>query len=497
MFFNGIMRKKVTKAFLSLLVAPCVMNAQQYEDKQAEEKTVKQEDSADKPQLTISGEASIHANIGDPDYTYFDKNPTEAEKRSKDTGMSRVAIGDHSLVFKGSGKLQNGVKYAVIFDLEAMDGNVEADKMYIQFSHDRWGTLQIGDVKGPEKKCVYSGQQLLGGTCGLDGTLPSEFDFATGVISPLYNVGNTSKATKIAYYSPRVCGFQLGIALTPDTKLHGQTNKDRHAGSASTGNDNGLFTKAGGSQKPSGRNNIALALTHVHEFQNGITTKLSAVYVTESTKRVKTSSYGYVDVSTADESKITGNGVVENEYTKEVKLHNASAFLLSATIDYKKWSIGVGYVDNGKSRTPKNEEELVNKKVVGPGEGVDAGVEAGTTRYYYVGNFLGTGKSNAGKAWNIGAQYRFNDKLTFSGVFHHMKRKVHTNNHTKGNAITIAADYKICDGLMVFAEFNHISTKSCDLACYMYNSCFKDTKERNAIKKQNAQLFVVGAKVSF
>ena len=42
-----------------------------------EEKSVKQEDSAGKPQLIISGEAQVHPNFGKPHNTYYGKAVTK------------------------------------------------------------------------------------------------------------------------------------------------------------------------------------------------------------------------------------------------------------------------------------------------------------------------------------------------------------------------------------------------------------------------------------
>ena len=462
-----------------------------YSNEMDKEKSVKQENSTGKPQLTISGAATFHGNFGDPDLTYYKGNPTEAEKTDKDTSATRMCAGEANIEVKAVGTLENGVRYLADFDIDAMKDDTEVDKMYISFSKDGWGTLQMGNLKGPDAKCIYSGQQLLGGTGGLDGTIPHEIDFATGVISPINLIGYSNKATKIVYYSPRIYGFQFGFAFTPDTKQHGHNDKNRRTGLSSNGNDNGMFQKGDGSQKPAGRNNMAFALTHEYEFKNGIGTKISAVYVRESTKAVTAQSYEK-DVVVATGATTWRTESVE----KKVKLRNASSFLLSATVSYQKWSFGVGYLNNGKSRTPKEE---LDTTIVGAGVGGGGGngINVGTTRYQCIGSFLGTDKSNAGQAWNCGVQYRLNDNWTFSGVYHHMSRKVDTDAKTRGNALNFAAEYKICDGLMVFFEYDYVRTKSCDVACDRYNLIFKDAKSKNAIKKQTANLFVVGAKVSF
>lgn len=419
-----------------------------------EEKIVKQEDSANKPQLIISGSAEVHANFTSPDHTYYERNPVGYKKTNKDSSMTRICAGEANIAFEAKGALDNGLKYAAIIDIDTMKDDTGVDKMYVKFSRAGFGTLEMGNVKGPDAKFIYDGQRLLGGTCGVDGTVVHDIDYAPGVVSPVYMIGYTNKATKVAYYSPKIWGFQFATAITPDTKQHGHNDKDWHAGSASNGNDNGMFLKGDGKQKPSGRNNIVFALSHSHEFENGLTTRLSGVYLFEDTKALDVNS-----------GRISGS---------DIKLRNARSYHLSATVGYKQLQIGAGFINNGKSRTPKNASELTN-----------------------IGNFLSTEKSNAGRAWNIGAKYILDDHWAFSTVFHKTQRRVDEGQKTKGNMLTFAVEYKVCDGLMLFTEFDHISTRSTETACNRYNMIFSDDKDKNAIKKQKCQLLAIGAKVSF
>ncbi|MBQ9335082.1 MAG: porin, partial [Alphaproteobacteria bacterium] len=443
------------------------------------EKAVKQEDSAEKPQLIVSGAASVHSSFGDPDITYYKGNPSGYEKSDKDTSMTRISAGDANIEVKAVGKLQNETQYMAVIDVDVMKGDTGVDKLYVSFSRDGLGTFQVGNVKGPGGKCVKSGQQLLGGTGGLDGTVPSDFDFVAGMFSPINMIGYSGKATKGVYYTPRIYGLQAGIAITPDTKQVGHEGKNCRAGSSSNGNDNGLFIQGDGSQKPSDRSNIELGLTYEHTFQNGIGLQLSGVYVHGSTRSVNVTSYTQEKDA---EGNIKNNG---EKIDRKIKLHNTNSYFLSGTISYDKWSVGAGYLNNGKSRTPK---DLYDKKTEGTKTGNEEGalgngIDKGLTRYEYIGNFLGTDKSNAGRAWNFGLQYRLNDNWTFSGVFHQMRRKVDTNAHTKGNAINLAAEYKVCDGLKLFAEYAYISTKSCEEACARYNAIYKEKEKQNAIMK--------------
>ncbi len=456
--------KKLLLAVSIIAAASCYAQSDMTQQSASEEKSVKQEDSANKPQLIISGSAEVHANFTSPDHTYYTGNPNGYRKTNKDSSMTRICAGEANVAFEAKGALDNGIRYGAIIDIDTMKDDTGVDKMYVKFSKDGFGTIEMGNVKGPDAKFIYDGQRLIGGTCGVDGTVVHDIDYAPGVVSPVYMIGYTNKATKIAYYSPKIWGFQFATAITPDTKQHGHNDKDWHAGSASNGNDNGMFLKGDGKQKPSGRNNIVLALSHSHEFENGITTKLSGVYLFEDTKTLDVLSYKLKSGSTTDYEKVPG---------EDIKLRKARSYHLSATVGYKGWQIGAGFINNGKSRTPKN--------------ALDENI----------GNFLSTEKANAGRAWNIGAKYTLDDHWSFSTVFHKTQRRVDEGQKAKGNMLTLAVEYKVCDGLMLFTEFDHISTKSTDTACRRYNMIFDNVKDKNAIKKQKCQLLAIGAKVSF
>ena len=456
--------KKLLLIASVIAAASCYAQSNTEQQTAFEEKSVKQEDSANKPQLIISGSAEVHGNFTSPDHTYYENNGDGHgrgyKKTNKDSTMTRICAGEANIAFEAKGALDNGLKYAAIIDIDTMKDSTGVDKMYVSFSKDGFGTIQMGNVKGPDAKFIYDGQRLIGGTCGVDGTVVHDIDYAPGVVSPVYMIGYTNKATKVAYYSPKIWGFQFATAITPDTKQHGHNDKDWHAGSASNGNDNGMFLKGDGKQKPSGRNNIVFALSHSHEFENGLTTRLSGVYLFEDTKALDVksrTSYTNSDLKSYD----------------DIELRNARSYHLSATVGYKQLQIGAGFINNGKSRTPKN---ALNANI---------------------GNFLSTEKANAGRAWNIGAKYTLDDHWAFSTVFHKTQRRVDEGPKTKGNMLTFAVEYKVCDGLMLFTEFDHISTKSTKTACDRYNMIFSDTKDKNAIKKQKCQLLAIGAKVSF
>ena len=444
------------------------------------------------PQFDISGSASFFGSSTNPDITYYGgKNITTEQKSNaktnKDTSATRFVGGDAEIVFAAKGDLVNGWIYGAKLTLDAMKDDTGIDKMYLIFEKNNIGTFHAGNVKGPESTFLASGQNLIGGTCGIDGTVTHDLDYATGVISGISMVGVSGKSTKVVYYSPKIYGLQFGISLAPDTKHLGHNDKDWHSGDASNGNDYGLFSKGDkDKQRPSGRNNIGLGLKHENDFGNGWKTKVSGVMVMEDTKAVDTY-FGNTDSTYKETTSYTNKELTEGKsttYTSQpatpvatkIKLRNAHAYHLTGTVTYKDWSLGAGYLNNGKSRLPVASTYTSDKELA-----------------VLPGGFIAAKDSNAGHAWNIGARYNYN-KWSFAGVYHRTDRKVTGNEKATGNMFTFTTDYLVCPGLKMFVEIDHVITRSSDYACYVYNSV-RDSK--TAIKKQNTTLFAIGAKISF
>jgi hypothetical protein len=401
-------------------------------------------------QVIISGSAAVHSNfIASKNVSYYSKAP---EKSDSDTSLPRIAAGEANIKFQAEGALENGTRYGATLDIYAMKGDTGVDKMFLTGEKDNVGTFYVGNLKGPDLVLLCGGQQLMGGTTGLDGTVAYDMDFATAVVSPLQMVGTSSKASKIVYYSPVVYGCQLGVAFTPDTKQIGHNKKSWHTGDSSHGNDEGLFRKSkDDKERPSGRSNFAFGFAHNHDFESGFKTKFAVVSLLENTRPVTTR-----DLATSADTKI--------------RLRNAKALQVTGQVSYNDWSLGAGYLNNGKSRLPVQDTDFTK-----------------------VGGFLATKNSNSGRAWNVGAQYRYNDDWTFAAVFHKTQRKIDIGEKARGSMLTSSVDYKVCNGLKVFTEIDYIFTKSCNKACQIRDAHVVNT----AIKKQRCLLIVLGAKVNF
>ncbi len=108
-----------------------------------------------------------------------------------------------------------GMRYGATVEFEAdTNATVNTDETWI-FIGGNWGELRFGDEDGAADNMKVGGFSVAAGTGGIDGA------------GEVANVGvffdNSSDATKIIYYSPKVSGFQLGVSYTPDSGHAGST----------------------------------------------------------------------------------------------------------------------------------------------------------------------------------------------------------------------------------------------------------------------------------
>ncbi|MDR3030873.1 MAG: porin [Holosporales bacterium] len=467
----------------------------------AETDSKKDTKSEQAPEFNISGSATVSMDFANPDLTYYDgKNqPSQiktdqksTKEKRKDTTLARC-VANGELVFSAKGKLNNGWIYGANLSLDAVKNDTGISNMYVLFERDNFGTIHAGNVTGPDGRLLCGGQELIGGQGGVDGVLPDDIDYATGVVSPVHVIGYANKATKVAYYTPKIYGFQVGLGITPDTKQVGHKAKSCYSEDSSIGNDAGLFKEGDHMNdlaprhrvKPAGRNNIALGLTHGHDFQNGWGTQIAAIYVMENTQSLDADQSYVGDV--VDESGPKPEGTWVNpdpKYipaskgvrVKKIKLRNARAWHATAMVSYKDFSVGVGYLNNGRSRLPAASAYINDEnKMVLPG------------------GFLSSKEGTAGQAWNVGMKYNYKE-WTFSGVYHNTSRRIDVGQKAKGNMFTLATDYLVCPGLKLFVELDYVITRAADYSCATYNLV---RTGKNAVKKQKTGLFVIGAKVCF
>ena len=154
------------------------------------------------------------------------------------SGFSTVSDGE--IHFKGSTKLDNGIKIGVNVQLEAQQGGDQIDEQYMTVSGG-FGQIIIGDENSAMYKMHYapndfgiginsgdvtSWNQPLEDAEGDSISKGSSFraPFGATAIEP----DAINDAAKISYFTPRVSGFQLGVSYAPDAAQddNNQPNRD-------------------------------------------------------------------------------------------------------------------------------------------------------------------------------------------------------------------------------------------------------------------------------
>ena len=461
-------------------------NLPSHEEDQKQTAAASKDDEA--PKLTMSGCIMVTTDFANPNIKYYDgaNPPSQISKKvnlasndraNTDTSLLRCSAGQADVLFTIAGK-KNGGTYGAKLDLYAMKGETNYDTAYVYYERDNFGTVQAGNNYGPEQTLLCDGRQLLGGATVVDSeVLENDINFAAGYVSPIEfisSIGYSEAATKVAYYSPKIQGYQAAISVTPDTKHQGRQAKDWHSGNSDVGNDPGVYSQgANDNEQPSGRNNIAFALTNNHDFNSDWSMKASIFYLMENTRPIDV--YNYIGEITQATRGPRGGTTVPQPIKRKVKLRNARAWQLSGTLAYKDWSIAAGYLNNGKSRIPVASAYSYNTSVLGKD----------ITLPVIPGGFLSNKDGDAGQIWNVGLQYK-HEKWTFATAYLQSTRKVTKTEKSKGHILTFTVDYNICSGLRVFSEV--------DYADAVYNLT---QGYYTAIKKQNAAVFIFGAAITF
>jgi predicted porin len=190
-------------------------------------------DAAKKPKLKISGYYEMFAGIADADRdgNTVDGTPTyQGDGFNEEGNFAIVHYGE--IRFKASGKTDSGMKWGVYFedvmdDADA-DGNNEkqsTDETNLWLSGS-WGKLEIGGQDGPADK-MYRGAEKLAHISPnmLDMYASTQTERGSrGFAREKMSIADTSDATKITYYTPRISGFLAGYSWIPENEAKGSVS---------------------------------------------------------------------------------------------------------------------------------------------------------------------------------------------------------------------------------------------------------------------------------
>jgi len=165
--------------------------------------------AADKIKLGLGGYWRAQAQFGDQD-----------SNAATDPGTRGHGFGSEGEVyFRGKTTLDNGITFGVAIDLEAETSPDQMDNNYI-YSSGTFGRVVYGETWGPSLLMSYGGVGEKNHTGDFASFNPATHLNGLGLIS--YGGGAGVSATpseKLAYYSPRMSGFQAGVSYAPEPRV--------------------------------------------------------------------------------------------------------------------------------------------------------------------------------------------------------------------------------------------------------------------------------------
>ncbi len=303
------------------------------------------------PTLTISGQTSFNT-------WFYHNNRTTVAGDAADTAADRRGYGggplfsmdDARLRFSIDGKTDLGLRYGFI---SVLDGDTSAGNTlrenYI-FLDGSWGKFYVGDTYGVLSTMAFGGWDNWCGTKFLDGDFERVVNFTTGAVRSLNLVGDTSRATKMTYMTPRWKGVQLGITYTPRSEHLGEEGVNAITSTSST-------------KKPFDINNIACGVNFIHKFINDFEMALSATTVFAHTK---------------------------SEWKGAPHRKSVGSFAMGSSFSYQDLGFSMEYGNNGSS------QQLAGQNLSNAGQFLDFGLsytwgptKFGTGYYYSWRNALG------------------------------------------------------------------------------------------------------------
>lgn len=387
-------------------------------------------------------------------YTNFGVVSANQKKKENGKGGSPTHFQHNcsDIYFNVTGQSASGIEYGYVINFETIPGaSSHVNKNYVEFTGE-FGTIQGGNLKGPEDRLKADGLNLMGGAYSIDGSLTNVYNMSSGVTDGVYPVGYTNRAAKIAFYSPVVNGFQLGVAYTPNTSSWGREAKQngKNANYPNKGSSGLYYDKT---KSPHGFNNFSMGLKYNGE---------SGLW-----------SYGAAIIYITDNARLAKDG---NYY--QTKIRRTRAYSTSAYVGYDKFKVAAGFIDNRKSRLPVSELQITHK--------------SGTSTTY-----TGMHEGNAGQAWNLGAKYTV-DSYEFAVGYFNSERKTDRTLKASSDVVSLCVDKLAMQGLKFFGEVDLIRSKTNDGAKDIHQNYLNTKGEGDqAIGNNSGTVFVAGTKLSF
>lgn len=308
------------------------------------------------PTLTISGQVAFNT-------WFFHNNVVYQSGRAGDDPTARKAyagvplfsMDDGRLRFTVEGKTDPGMKYGLIFVLDADTSASKTLRESYIFGEGTWGKAFLGNTYGVQSTMAFGGYDQWGATKFMEGNPDRVVNYTVGTFHSVNLVGDTNRATKVTYMSPRWKGLQLGVTYTPRSEHKGEQSPS-------------AVTSLSSPQVPFDINNIASGINFIHKFVNELQIALSATSIFSG---------------------------VRPEFQGAPARKSVASFALGTTFTYYNWGLSAEYGNNGKSK------EFAGQNLSNAGQFIDFGLAYmwGPTKlsagYYYAWrNSLGGGVTN-------------------------------------------------------------------------------------------------------
>lgn len=378
------------------------------------------------------------------------------------------------LFFLISGRTASGIEYKYKINFQAYsNAHPVVDQNYVEFNT-KWGTLQFGNVVGPEDTMIEDAGAIVGGTGAFDGSYYKVFNFSAFALRGDDNIGDTGYATKIVYYSPNICHFRFGVAYTPHTAHLGDHHLDTNGlnGNHHVPGQRHFWPKTAKGVDVIGLHNWAFGLSYKREWNNwGI--NVNGAYINDQS---------YLHATTP--------GVARK------KLHITSAYQLGTIIGYRRAcghliQVAGGYLNNGHSRGLKHHM----------GTAITPTNNHLAQDYGFSADGIGTGglsHGNSGQAYNVGAAYTMG-AYKFAAAYQEMWRST-GDGKARTKVVSATADVVPVAGLKFYGEIDYVRTNSNPLAVDTWNSNLPGgsaNTHHKANLKNHGTVFILGTKISF
>jgi outer membrane protein OmpU len=361
-----------------------------------------------KPKLDIGGYVRFQAG-------FFDDKFAETNNRDFQT--------ESQIAFKAKGVAQNGLEYGAEVYMNAStddgkDGIFNSDVVFI-WMENRCGRLELGDRDGAADKTAYYTKRI-----GFGQAVDGDYEDWLNVNSRS-SVGpkamDSAESTKITVYMPRMYGFQAGLSYAPEfNKGEGVIRTKTHATAVTAGardyvspNDasvvNGLagnINKQENYLKGNFKDIIELGANYLTRFDD-VEVRLSGAYVWGEDKNASAALAG--------------------------ERRDIRAWHVGGQLEWMGWTLGGGYVDNGKSAQNKAANlRKADRNAWNVGLAYENGPWAVSANALFE-DLGGSSKDGKYTSYGIGGQYYLAPGIKVAADLVMFERKFNRNNIPTGN----------------------------------------------------------------